>query len=274
VSAKRRTTGAHRSEQPPTDQKTAREVRAAKEGWTELDLMIRSEIADTARLILNHHRRHSPQLAHLLTGSALCQMRQAVSDCRRLDDARAALGKDLKYLPQLIFNCPGAVKGIHCRSMGEYRAMTVRKTPAFQAMAVGNESIALRKRALEVIRETIRDGWEAGDALKLCSGWIREVAQKGDAAFFEELGVFLRKHRKDPIERGLTEWIVRLWLTLCLWECPADGSIAFCRFKEAARLNVFDLHNLPRLETPHFERRFTTAWKNVRAKDMKAACGA
>jgi hypothetical protein len=274
MSVKRKTAGIPVPEPPSLERQTALEMRAARMEWSELDLMIRKEIAGAARAIRNHRRRHNPGTADFFTYSAILQMRQAANDCRVLDQALAARGSSARYLPSLIFNHPAALSGIHCRTLEEYRELTDRKTPAFKAMADGCKSTAYRKRALEVIRESLRDGYGADDALRVNEGWIREMVSVGDAKFFEELGDLLRKHRQDPIERGLTEWIVRSWLTLCLWECPANSYSAYSRFKEAANLLGVQLHNLPPIEKRFFKERFERAWKNVRAKTMNARRGA
>jgi hypothetical protein len=245
---------------------SAFEKRARDNEWTEVDVRIRKEMAAIVRTVLNHYRQHRPHQAHFFASSALMQMMQAIGDCRQLDLFKAASGCEPLYLPSLEFNTQGALAGIHCRAMAEIRAFQGSKKPRFAAIKVGDSDGAQRKTILEVIREKIRDGWDVGFVLKVNADAIQGMVDAGDAKFFEELGEVLRGHRRKPLQRGLTEWIVRAWLPLCLWECEPDGREAHWRFSEAAKLIGLDFEGA---DPAVFYLEFMTAWKNVRSKAMK-----
>lgn len=246
---------------------SAADKRAQRMGWSEVDLRVRKEMAAAARSVLNHHRKHNSSVALFFTRSALAQMSQAVTDCRQLDIFRKAQGMDPLYVDAfIVFNTAGALAGMQCRTMDEWKAINEGKTPSFKAMKKGDEGKARRKRRLEQIRETIRDGWDASFALKVHSDGISESLEAGDTIFFEELGELLRGHRLKPLQRGLTAWIVRAWLPLCLWECKPDADEAHRRFCEADALLEARIQGANSAVSfgPFF-----TAWKNVRSKVMK-----
>ena len=246
---------------------SAAEERAKRMGWSEVDLRVRKEIADAAREVLNCHRKQNPGMARFFAVSALMQMKKAVADCRQLDLARKGQGMEPLYVDLATsFNTDRALAGMHCRTMAEWKVMNKGKTPRLAAVLQGDYDRAERKRTLEMIRETIRDGWDVSFALEVNSEGISERLEAGDAKFFEELGELLRGHRCKPLRRGLMEWIVRAWLPLCLWECDKDGRDAYDRFSVAAKLLGLEVHSG---DSATFFHRFITAWRNVRSKVMK-----
>ena len=228
---------------------------------------IRREMAAAARAILNHFRKCDPARAHYRTQSALIQMKQALDDCRQLDQARKGRGAKPCFEEDFTcFNDDRALAGMHCRTEAELKAIREHKTPAFKAMLAGDAEKACRKTALELIRESLRDRWDSGCALLRNSRWIEQRLAACDAAFFEELGDLLRQHRRNPLQRNLKAWIVRTWLPLCLWECEPDGIEAHRRFMEAASLIGL---NLEGADPAKFFLQFKRAWSNVRATGMK-----
>jgi len=244
----------------------ARQRRAFAAGWNEQDQVARKRMAEVIWNCRSHYKKETPKYWQFMVHAARIQMNQAVMDCRELDSLREERG-----LPQLfmdafaVFNNSDALAGINCRSYAEYVAVSGRKTPSSKALGLGKNEV-VRKLILERFRETLRDGRTIEYALALHEGSIQKMAEKGLGTFFEDLGHTLRKHRRTPFKRSLTDWIIRAWLPLCLWECDPNGHEAherFCHATDLLGLNFPDVHN------GKFLSQFITAWRNVRSKKMK-----
>lgn len=241
--------------------------RAEKNGWSPADRLARQSFAAAARSIRSHYRQEMPDHSKLMIGSAVNQMRQAMLDCRRLDELRAHHGLPPLFVENFtVYNHSAALAGIHCRALAELKALYDGKTPAFSAMKEGDAKKAFGKRTLELIRESLRDGWPLERAMAINSDGIQRMIVENYPPFFVELGDLFRTHGRKPFQRDLSAWIVRAWLPLCLWECESDGEEAYLRFSHAAELMEL---NLQGADPAKFYHTFITAWRNVRSKKMK-----
>jgi hypothetical protein len=246
---------------------TATAQRAEAMGWSEHDRAARKEIAGVLRNCRRHYRKQMPDHWQFMVRSARIQMYQAVMDCQSLDDLRMGRGDPALFMEAFaVYNNSDALAGIHCRAYAELLLHSRAKTPASKASASGDEQKVNWKFALERIREALRDGRSVKYALYIQADDIHSMAETGQAGFFEDLGDLLRKHRKTPFKRSLSDWIVRVWLPLCLWECDKDGREAHRRFCNAAELLGLDF---PGAADPIFYHQFVTAWRNTRSKKMK-----
>ena len=164
------------------------------------------------------------------------------------------------------FNHPDALAGINCRAYAELKELEKRNRP-FQQVDYNDDPGKFEgKFTMERFREALRDGRSVEQVLASFSASLSSLAEQEQARFFEELGDLLRKHRRTPLQRSLTGWIVRAWLPLCLWECAPDGDEAFQRFRHAV-----DLMQLPLLgaDPDKVYHQFVEAWRNTRSKKMK-----
>ncbi len=245
---------------------TAMAQRAEAMGWSEHDRAARNRMAETLRNCRAHYRKHLPHHYAFMVRSAQIQMHQATMDCKTLDDLLQARGLP----PQMVesfteFDHSAALAGIDCRAYAELAALSQSKKTCSKVSASSEPNRYKWKFILEKIREALRDGRSAEYTLDLHAGNIQSMAENGQAGFFEELGDLLRKHRRTPFKRSLTDWIVRAWLPLCLWECSSDGKEAHSRFCQAA--DLLNL-NFPGIEDAGFYHQFITAWRNTRSKKM------
>ncbi len=253
---------------PPTVKRlqTAMDRRAKDMGWSEHDRAARRRMAAALRTCRAHYRKHLPHHWRFMVRSARIQILQAVRDCRTLD----ALLLERSLPPVMMeafteYNHSGALAGIDCRAYAELAVLTQGKRPSSKVSASGEPNKFTWKFTLERVREALRDGRSVEYALDLYADTIQSMALSGQAGFFEELGDLFRKHRSTPFKRSLTDWIVRAWLPLCLWECSADGHEAHSRFCQAA--DLLEL-NFPGAEDAVFYHQFITAWRNTRSKKM------
>lgn len=154
---------------------------------------------------------------------------------------------------------PAVLESVRVLAERRQQAFSAGKRPMDAAMLRGEWEDAADKRALHDFRETLRDGWEPARALELHADVIAGRAAACRVFFFESLGVILKEYRLTPAkyERTLSDWMVRLWLPLALWECPADGNEAFARVCAAASLMGGPVPSLTA---------FLNAWKNVRSR--------
>jgi hypothetical protein len=206
----------------------------------------------------------SPAQLKTLLRRVVQVMRQAVLDCRALDfccahsgkahSGKAHSGKAMAYLEKLDFNKAGVLISLNCLIMAQRRRK--QKTP--------REAGQIKLHQIEAL---IRDGIPADLTLALYSfatgETLMDEARKGNAAFFIALGSKLAKLK--PAQRPLTDWILRAWLPLRLWQCPADGRKAHDRFCRAWRL-------LER--TPPDWLDFVNGWNNVRTRFLRSSAQA
>ena len=163
------------------------------------------------------------------------------------------------------YDHPSALASLHCRALNEFSTLSKGKKPYSLTVTLGDELKFTWKFTLERMREDLRDGRSAEYTLGVHSDSILSMAENGKSGFFEELGDTLRKHRREPFTRNLSEWIVRAWLPLCLWECEPDGFDAHERFCSAAELLELDF---ARKDNARFLVQFVDAWRNVRSKKL------
>jgi len=257
----------HETPAAPNRLQTAIAQRAEAMGWSEHDRAARKEIAGVLRNCRTHYRKQMPDHWQFMVRSARIQMRQAVMDCQSLDDLLMERGDPALYMESFaVYNNSDALAGIHCRAYTELLPHSRAKTPASKALASGDEHKFKWKFTLERIREALRDGRSVEYVLSIQADDMHSMAENGQAGFFEDLGDILHKHRKTPFKRNLSDWIVRAWLPLCLWECDKDGREAHSRFCDAAELLGLDF---PGAGDPRFYHQFVTAWRNARSKKMK-----
>ncbi|MFZ4595983.1 MAG: hypothetical protein ACOYOF_17115 [Verrucomicrobiaceae bacterium] len=193
-------------------------------------------------------------------------MMQATGDCRALDSRCRKKGLEPIYVDAFAsFHEKLAIDALHFRACEQIKEMSAGKKPQSKARAAGDYEQSAAKLVLHRIKERMRDGNTCAESLQHESGMIQRMATDGNTGFFVSLGSLVSEAKRKPekySDRPLSGWILRAWLPLCLWECPADGVEAHQRIERAAELLDKAAPSYPQ---------FLTAWRNVRKRAMKAA---
>lgn len=238
------------------------EQRAQQQGWSEPERQARKRIARVLRLCRNHYRSEGPIVQRLMMTSIHHQMKRALQDCKSLDWHRVERGNPPIYVEgYTYYESKGALDALHIRALAWCNELREMKRPWLAAASKGDQQTALGKMTLEMVKESIRDLWSPDQAWEINSEQIQQRQNEKNLGFSKDFGEFLRRHSTST-HRSVSEWILRAWLPLCLWECGKDGADAHDRCVAAG--------DLIGLAVPSFTE-FRNAWGNVLYKKLKAS---
>ena len=240
---------------------TARERRANREGWGSTDLACRESQAKALRILRAHYRKAAPQMAGRMILACKLEILHAIEDLSALDDALKNQGHTPRYMEDFAdFHSDGALQALHFLALHSIKA---KPSPIQKAYNESGELAARGKLILHRIREGLRDGWTADQAIARESENIASIIGAGQSSFLVDLGQIVKDWRRNPekFKRTNTDWLMKIWLPLCLWECPADGTEAEQRCRDAA-----EIVGLPMISFGEF----LNAWRNVRSRVMKS----
>ena len=239
---------------PPPAKLSALEQRSEREDWSQADRTNRTSRAQALRLLHRHYKAADPQRVWHLLRLIQIHMMRCTADCRELDRLRHARGDEPLFVEAFAtFDDQRVFDALHFRACEQIKA----------EKPLGDRAKRLSATVLGIVKDRMRDGCTSTEVLKAESRLIERMASEGNTAFFEALGALLNEARRRPekySKRTLSDWIVRAWLPLCLWECPINGIEAHTRITEAA--------SLLGLEAPAMKP-FRKAWQNVRRRAMK-----
>lgn len=158
----------------------------------------------------------------------------------------------------------GLVQHVHRLTLRECQVVSQVGRSARAAAREGDAEKALDKRLLHRVRERLRDGFPTENVLAYYARDIQARHEAGRVQFAIDLGRELEQALRKPerYQRSTSDWLLRLWLPLRLWECPANGETAYYRFAQAAKLLG---------QVPVGFPAFLTAWRNGRARFGSAA---
>ena len=190
-------------------------------------------------------------------------------DCLKLDMARRDKGLTFFYQSFTVFDTAEALRAILEIAFKDFLEWTKFKTPSGQAAHAGQEELAYGKSLLARLTEKLEDGESPEVVLRRYENEIMERVRAGNVQFFEDFGDRLKDHRlgRRATKKPLSDfgyWIPRLWLPLCLWECPPDGGEAHTRYAAAALLLGYSPS-----DGNKFYKQFLEGWNNVRKRSKK-----
>jgi hypothetical protein len=245
-----------KQEESPSVRPSAFDLRVIREEWSEADLALRYSRAHALRILRRHYKATIPDIASQMMRAIQMEIIQSHIDCLNLDAWLETKGMPPKYVKGLAsLHEKRVIDALHFRA---WDAITQPPRPTKSQLLSRKAQLVLHR-----IRERLRDGNSPTDAISLESFPIKRMAEDGDADFFTSLGSLVSEAKKRPdkySKRPLSSLIVKAWLPLRLWECPANGLLAYERCTEAATL--IDMKPL------QFDE-FAKAWKNVRTRAMK-----
>jgi len=245
---------------------TACELRVKRKGWTEADIAVRLSQARVLRTFRRDYRERGLPMAKQLLRNVRVEMQRSIRDCASLDSIALEQGFQPMFFENFtVFDSDPAMVALHVRSWMKFHEQRAGKKPEAKAFRAKDPELATAKLALHEFREDLRDGYPFEDALERNSGTIADMASIRSVAFFAELGRMIGEYKRRPEKyrnRSLSGWIQRGWITLCLWECEADGREAYQRISDAARLLGYIVPT---------ENSFRNAWRNVRNRNMREA---
>ncbi|WP_050030979.1 hypothetical protein [Verrucomicrobium sp. BvORR034] len=153
----------------------------------------------------------------------------------------------------------GLVLHVHRLTLRECQVVSQVGRSARAAAREGDAEKAMDKRLLHRVRERLRDGFPPKNALAYYASDIQARHEAGRVQFAIDLGRELEQALRKPerYQRSTSDWLLRLWLPLRFWECPANGETAYHRFTQAAKLLG---------QVPVGFPAFLTAWRNGRAR--------
>ncbi len=153
----------------------------------------------------------------------------------------------------------GLVQHVHRLTLRECQVVSQVGRSARAAAREGDAEKAMDKRLLHRVRERLRDGFPPENVLAYYASDIQARHEAGRVQFAIDLGRELEQALRKPerYQRSTSDWLLRLWLPLRLWECPANGETAYHRLTQAARLMG---------QVPVGFPAFLTAWRNGRAR--------
>lgn len=153
----------------------------------------------------------------------------------------------------------GLVQHVHRLTLRECQVVSQVGRSARAAAREGDAEKAMDKRLLHRVRERLRDGFPPENVLAYYASDIQARHEAGRVQFAIDLGRELEQALRKPerYQRSTSDWLLRLWLPLRLWECPANGETAYHRLTQAALLMG---------QVPVGFPAFLTAWRNGRAR--------
>ena len=217
----------------------------------------RASVAQALRALRAHSRTECPAYTGVIGAMARAVMAQTWADCGILDRALVETGREPFYRELFaVFHDAAALHALWQVSLLRMAEYHRGKAPRFVELRAGSPA-AEGKRVLHDLRELLRDGWAPEAALEILAPAVQRCT--GDVSFQQALGGILSDHRSRPHRflRSTPEWIVRAWMPLRLYECPADGAEAWERVQIAAALLRHEMAA---------EASFLSAWRNVRSR--------
>lgn len=205
-------------------------------------------------------RLHPKSITGWMLWYARLDLRQAVRDCEALDAHRVRRGLRPVYLASAdVFHAPGALEALYYRAWQQVCGHARGDRPFRAALLRGDRETAHDKLLLERIRETLRDGWSVPEAFETHQAPCAQRIQAGRLEFAIALGKLLDEAQRRPEKytRNCTDWLVRMWFPLRLWQCAPNGEQAWSRLTHAAAL-----HPSPVMTFAQFH----TAWRNLRSR--------
>ncbi len=227
----------------------------------KLSKQIASTLSACRKMRLNDG---SPAFDQQLLKQARWHLERAEHDCRTWDESGANQGGFfLQHLREGLADTNAALR--------LYAFLTFpadgRKMRKINKAFKESETEGMAAFYLHHMREMIRDRYPANIALKsIPSAFIRARHEAGDVHFFEQLGSELEMIRTQPrrYERGIEEWLRRVWVTLCLWRYDTAKE-AWPILKQAVIAGGM-LTEMQHLEEGGGWGQFVKAWRNLRAR--------
>lgn len=219
---------------------------------------------------------------------ARARLQQGLADCEMLDGlvqarlARGEGGGGREPWPRYVAGycwCPpedasgsssspsslaSLVGHLHRWSIRDSEKVSQVGRSARAAAREGDAEKAMDKRLLHRVRERLRDGFPPENVLAYYASDIQARHEAGRVQFAIDLGRELEQALRKPerYQRSTSDWLLRLWLPLRLWECPANGETAYHRLTQAALLMG---------QVPVGFPAFLTAWRNARTRHQTAS---
>jgi hypothetical protein len=257
-------------------------VMRAKDDPKAIEKACRSSQAKAFWRLRAHYRKtlEDHRWARIYLSEARMIIRQAVVDCGRLDDA--TWGTDFKPVQMScvasFLHLPEPLEAIHFIAIYEIKQAFSPRDPVRQMtnqiLATNDTETKIRlkqhleaKSLLKVFRQWLRDGYSASYILQMQG--IQRAISSGNEEAIIQLGRLLYENQKKPekyAHRSLKEWIIRAWLPLELWDCPADGVVALKRLKNAASL----METVTPDDEAKRDQELLAAWKKVRTEVFRA----
>ena len=227
------------------------ELRVAPNGWDGFTLAYRRSKAAALRAFRSHYKVTMPESWRLMQCIVRTTITRAWADCTSLDELLQERGEPQVFRESsAIFDDPMALEALHRIGCIEFNKPLRSKSPMYALMRKGDTE-ARRKKEMHDLRELLRDQWPPEQALQI-------MGPTTDPLTVIEFGKILAEFHQRPerFQRSTSDWLVRGWIPLRLYECPADGENACERVRFVARM----------LEISTTEGEILTAWRNVRSR--------